>query len=503
MTTAELQQVIADPAEFRRVLSLPVPVDRLAPFQVRDFAQLDPAFANVAHRRRSPIQQYWLERTKGASKDSDLAALLLWTLAVSPHALVCQVAAADALQASELRKAALEMTRRHPAVFGKSGFCLEVQSEAIVNTRTGARLDILTSDVLGSHGARPDLLIINELVHHARSEFAETLLDNAAKIPHCLTIIATNAGWVDTFAWRFREMARTSPRWHFAAYDQPAPWIDAAGLEERRRTTSPSRFARLWAGCWIESGDGDALDADLLAAAFSLDGPMLSPQPGWTFAGGLDLGLTRDGAALVVVGRHDGHTVRTPKERPRMDRTIEAMIDLGMMDAPPVEEDVEEYPATGRLRVCECTVWRPPAGGQIDLSAVESAVAEAHRRYRFASVGVDPWQASLMSQRLARVGVPMLDFPPTPQNLRDFASCVLESVNGRTLEAYKHPDLVRDMKRLRLVERNYGVRLESPRDATTGHGDSASALANGLLALRRISAVAGPVDGELCCWPAA
>jgi hypothetical protein len=346
-------------------------------------------------------------------------------------------------------------------------------------------------------------LILNELAHHAKEDFAQTLLDNAEKVPWGVVIVMTNAGHRPGWQWSLREMARESDRWYFSVYDEPAPWIDAAGLEERRRTTAPSRFLRLWRGQWIEGDDGDALDADLLRAAFCLDGPTLTPEAGWTYAGGCDAGLTRDHASLVVVGRHDGHTVRTPRPPKPMAPTFRAMIDAGLMEPLPVEEDVVEVPATGRLRVCSVATWRPPAGGQIDLSAVESACVESHRRFRLCSLAYDPWQMSHLAQRAARLGVPMLELSPTPQNLRDAAASVLEAVNARLLECYDDADLRRDLGRLRLVERSFGVRLQSPRVAGEGHGDSASALANALVALRRIRDVSRPIEGPLIVWPAA
>ena len=44
-----------------------------------------------------------VERTKGASKDSDLAVCLLWLMAFTTRPLRVQVGAFDALQASEVR----------------------------------------------------------------------------------------------------------------------------------------------------------------------------------------------------------------------------------------------------------------------------------------------------------------------------------------------------------------------------------------------------------------
>ena len=54
-------------------------------------------------------------------------------------------------------------------------------------------------------------------------------------------------------------------------------------------------------------------------------------------------------------------------------------------------------------------------------------------------------------------------------------SAVLEAFHGQ-IAIYKHRILIDDLKALRVSERSYGVRLESPR-GPSGHGDSATALA--------------------------
>src|SRR5262245_39847865 len=119
MDRAAIERMIRDPAAFRRTLALPVSDHRLADFQRRDFAALDPAITALACGVTPACRRFWLERTKGSSKDTDAAALILWLLAFAQRGLTVQVAAADQEQADELRRAALGMVRRHPRLFGK------------------------------------------------------------------------------------------------------------------------------------------------------------------------------------------------------------------------------------------------------------------------------------------------------------------------------------------------------------------------------------------------
>src|SRR5690606_27701646 len=174
--------------------------------------------------------------------------------------LTIQVGAADQEQADELRKAARDIVNLNG---GLAQFGIDVQATRILG-RAESVCDILTADAKGSHGARPDLVIINELTHHGSDEFASTLLDNAAKVPHGVVVVATNAGDADSWQWRWREDSRTDPRWYFSVYDQPAPWLGEDTLAELGRKHPPGRFARLWRGVWAH-GTQSAIEPENLA----------------------------------------------------------------------------------------------------------------------------------------------------------------------------------------------------------------------------------------------
>ena len=127
-----------------------------------------------------------------------------------------------------------------------------VRAEGIVNQRdspkdgkakkatTGTHCDIITADATGSHGARPHLLILNELTHINDAEFPSTLMDNASKVPHGVVVVVTNAGHTDTWQEVWRQNAIDGDRWYFSAYTQPAPWLDTAEMREAKK----SQFAR-------------------------------------------------------------------------------------------------------------------------------------------------------------------------------------------------------------------------------------------------------------------
>jgi hypothetical protein len=438
MSADKIAQYVNDPLAFLEDLIIPGARgtvrfgDAMADFQREWFAAIAPALLAVARGERPPIGRYWVERTKGGSKDSDCAACLLWLLAFSSRPLDCQIGAADQDQADELRKAARDILHLNRWLAAR----VKIQNWRIVCDKSGAAAEIIAADVTGSHGARPDVLILNELSHIAKQEYAENLMDNAAKVPQGLVVIATNAGYLDTFQWNWRELARTSDRWHFHQWAQPAPWLDPDEIDEARLRNSVTRFMRLFYGVW-GSKSGDALDPEDIEAAVTLGGPMLGDVPeGWSFVAGLDLGVSNDHSAFVVLGSKHG---------------------------------------SNRIALVDCKSWTPPRGGEIDLAAVERYIIATHARLRF-RLRYDPWQSKLMAQNLFRRGIYCEPMNFVGQNLNLMASAILEVFATRVIDLYRDDDLIRDLGRLTIVEKSYGYKLESTRDAT-GHADRATALA--------------------------
>jgi hypothetical protein len=441
MNATTLRRYAVDPLAFLADLVIPSAQGPLrfgnivADFQHQRFAALAPALLAVARGEKPAIGRYWWEATKGASKDSDLACCLLWLLAFSRRPLTCQVGAADADQAAELRKAAKDILRLNGWLAGR----VSVQNWKLLCTATGSACDIISSDEAGSHGARPDVLILNELSHITKQEFAENLADNAAKVPHGLVVIATNAGYLDTLAWRWRELARQSERWSFHQWAKPSPWLDSAEIEEARIRNSNACFQRLWFGIWA-SGGGDAIEREDIEAAITLTGPLTATEAErerWQAVAGLDLGIKHDRSAFVVLACR---------------------------------------PGSQRIRVASVESWKPPRGGQVDLSRVEAAVVRAHQWFHLRSVHYDPHQAGLMAQRLRRVGVPCEEVPFVGRNLDDMATTIMEVFRSRIIDLYDDSALVRDLSKLNIVEKSFGQKLEAPADAD-GHADTAVALA--------------------------
>jgi len=427
----------------------------MAPFQREFLEQIEPSLKAARVGDEPPRRRWWIERTKGASKDSDLAVCLLWLLAFPGRPLYMQVGAGDRDQAAIVRK-------RMEDLLYYNGWLAEwvsIKQNKAVNLRPGiAELDILAADAKTAHGGTPDVMVINELTHVDRWDFASNMMSNAAKVPRNLTIVATNAGFRGTKAevWRRNADASHESRmkkgdeapssdWTVMTWTKPAPWILPADVEdERRRSPSAGAFNRLWYGVWA-SGKGDALDEEDIDRCMIRQGPIVKPEVGWNYVAGLDLGISHDHAGLAVLGSHAG----LQKVRLAWMRGF-APIKVG----------------EGRI--------------EVDLMAVEEECYQVFRQYNLRWFGYDPAAGgSYMAQRLRNRQCPMQEVSFSSQtNMSLMATTLVQSMKEGRLECYDDEGrLRRDLGKFNIVERTKGTgfKLEATRDEH-GHADVGTAL---------------------------
>jgi phage terminase large subunit-like protein len=375
-----------------------------------------------------------------------------WALFASRRRLSGIGAAGDQDQARLLRDAISRLLYLNPWLHK----LLEVQNYRVVNPRTDSTLEIISSDAPTSYGLTPDFCICDEVVHWKKRDLWDSLLSSSAKRASCMLVCISNAGLSDDWTWQLREAVRNDPKWYFSRLEGPvASWITKDRLEEQERLLPSIAYRRLWLNEWT-SGAGDALTGEDIAAAFkpnigSLMDAMRVETVGYSFVGGLDLGVSRDASALCVLGIKRGHGEH------------------------------------GKIRLAFTKVWRPRRGIKIDLTDVENTLIKVHTRFKLNNVAYDPWQAEHLSQRLKQARIPMQDVPFTQSKLQQMATAVLEAFNDRRLELYDDGDLKRDLSRMRVEERPSGFRMSFPRD-NLGHGDLGQAFLLALFAASDLAA---------------
>jgi hypothetical protein len=414
--------------------------DCMADFQRERFMLLVPALLALARGEKPSIGRFWFEATKGGSKDSDLACALLWLLSYTRRSLTCQLAAADQDQAAEMRKCAADVLRLNPWLSNR----VTINNWKIIGDKTESTAEILAADQAGSHGARPDLLLFNELSHVTKREFAENLLDNCAKVSG-VAVIATNAGVTGSWQYKWRQIAFSSPRWATHVWAKPSPWIDPEEIKEAERRNSQSRYLRLWWGRWV-SGSGDAIDPEDVAAAVNASTLLVGRQTDWALAAGLDLSVKRDHSGFCVVARN----------------------------------------GAGRLAVPFCNGWAPnPSTGRVDISQIEETIFSVNARFGLHHIFYDPHQAAYLAERLIKRGVKMVEYTFAGKNLDLLASTLMEVFREHNIDLPDNPELIADIGNLMIVDKSWGHKLEATHDAETGsHADRGIALALGCVAVR-------------------
>jgi hypothetical protein len=420
--------------------------DILAPFQLDWLRSVAPSIMAVANGTKPPITRFWGELTKGSGKDLLIASMVLWLLVFSPRMLLIQIAAVDKEQAGGLKRSAREIVKE---TIWLAAF-VQFQTWAILNERTGTQADFLASDIAGgAHGSRPDLLVLNELSHQEKWELPSTLMDNASKMADGVVIAAMNAGFTDSPCWAWRENARTSGHWHFTTYERPAPWITEAELSDVRRRNSIERVNRLFFGQWCRPGAGYITDA-MIESTIRLNGPPQDINEKWWAIMGYDGSATKNDTSCVTVGGLRG---------------------------------------SGRIQLIDCRVWTPPVGGRIDQAEIKSYILEMRRKIPKLWVRFEVYAAEGMAQELdpdiakwrAEPGKsPHAHgkwcelIPVSDTSKREQASVLVDLFNSDKLDLFRHPRLLADIKKIRILDTPRGIKVDLPEDGNS-HIDAAAA----------------------------
>lgn len=419
--------------------------DVMAPFQRADFAAQDAAWCKIAGApppagvdpAADIVQQFYAERPRGHSKTTDQACSVLWAIWASVKKLNGFAVAASKEQAGFLANAVDTLIRANPWI----GETVDRNKWVISNRRTGSTCKILSSDSATSYGATPDFVIVDELTHWKKQDLWTATFSGTAKRANCLLAVIANAGYGQGTSWQWsvREGARTDPEnWYFNTLPGPvAPWITPKKLAQQRRSMPPTEYRRLWENLWIEGGMS-ALNLDDFRACITLRHWPTANL--WVPAvAGIDLALTHDHAALVILG-----------------------IDVHR----------------GKLPLLFAKAWDPKhfPDNKISLKTVEAEALQAFAHYNVAGCAYDPWQAERIAEEFRSNGVKTFSYPFTPSNCNEMALRLMEAGRNRDLEMADCPPLMRDLARMVVTERTLGYKLEAPKDEN-GHCDVGTALA--------------------------
>ncbi len=311
----------------------------------------------------------------------------------------------------------------------------------ITNAANGSSVRALAADA-SAMGKRAWMITLDEVANWPETRKAKrfwgVLTSGNRKIADCRTVVITNAGDPQHWAWKRRETARASLHWRFFSVPGPLPWLtstDIAVLRENAETDS--EFDRLHLNRWTTSEDRLATRDDLTACTV-LPGP-LPPQPGITYLVALDVGVVNDRTVLAVMHAEDGPAGRTVV-LDRIDR------------------------------------WQGTRSAPVDLGDVRDTLISRAREYRTSAI-VDPHQAVLIAQEARAAGVSVTEFPFTAASVGRIALSLHRAIRGHRIALPDDETLLDELVSVRLRKNTLGIyRLDH--DAGL-HDDQAITLALG------------------------
>lgn len=342
---------------------------------------------------------------RGNGKSTLAAALGLYGLVadgVEGAQVLC--VASDARQAGIVFGIARRMVELEPRLAER----VQVFQDRLYSPHTGSSLFPLPAEPGALHGFDPSLAIVDEL-HVVTDDVWEAVSTAAGKRDRSLTLaISTPPRTDDSVMFRLVTDARAhlDEQLYFVEYaapagcalDDEAAWaignpalndfLFADGLRSVLPpvTREPS-FRRLRLGQWVED----------------------VPEP-WLPAGAWD-------ACLSPVRIPDGTDVILA-----FDGSFNADT-TGL-----VAVSVEEQPVVEVV-----ALWEPHGGAQVPIEDVEDAIRQACRRWRVREIVADPFRWARSLQLLDREGLPVLEFPQTPQAMTPATARFYEAVVNRKL----------------------------------------------------------------------
>jgi len=408
------------------------------PLRLMDWQRF--VYANLfgfVERARPAVRRYrqgtvWVPRGNGKTTVAAPIALAL-TFIEEEGGAEGYAAAVTRDQARILFDVATQMTKRAPRFQQYAG--VGVSANAIYQERTASRFVPISSDAKALDGLNVQVAVCDEIGSHKTSEVYDVLLTAMSKrLQPLLLSISTatgNNGGVGKQVWdygvrvldgtdedeRLFAMIYTPDEaddtWDESAWRKVNPgWGQTVQPEAFRSTARQARnnaaqeaaFRTRHLNVWV--GADEALFST--RAWMECRDPALSLEQ---FAGsecylGLDLASRTDLAAIGIVfplpEADDG--------KPRYAMFAQSFIN----EAAVSEQRNPSYPGwarDGSLIVTD--------GNETDFGVIEESVIDLCARFRVASVGVDPWNATQMKQRLMARGVPVIDMRPTMQNMSE------------------------------------------------------------------------------------
>lgn len=392
---------------------------------------------------KRPRWHFWL-RSRGRSKTFDAGAATVAMMLVGNIRAGDEMyaAAEDRTQAGLLAEKIRGIAQNTPELAGS----VEIQQYRVITPRTGAILNVLSSELAGSWGKTPRWLFVDEVCNHTatgqKKEFITALVTALLKRPDSQCLIGSTPSAQSHWAFDLWQRAVESALWRASIVKGPAPWQDPEELADERRYLPDFMWRRLFECEWAAADDVLA-DEAALADCTRAGNEVLDPKPGVMYVVTWDIGWKKDHSAVAVM-------------------------------------HIDETGDRKRVIVDRLEAWVPGPGREVDIGAVLDFAAAASREYNAAPLEGDIYQSYQRVQDLRGLGYAITPAKTTAGDNSLRAKLLLRLLRERSISLPDDPVLRKEMASLRLAEGTTPgiVRLVTD-GSSDGHYDRAQAIMYG------------------------
>lgn len=338
---------------------------------------------------------------------------------------------------SEIYLAARDKDQANWIVFSKLVKAIEMNPQMLIRCKIGkdsielphkrSILRCLPTDVSAA-GLNPNLVVFDELWSYEYESmtrfFEEMTTVPTRKYP--LILIVTYAGYdEDSLLYELYQKGlknkgkQKDPTYFFYwSYKNLMKWQSKAYLKQQRGRLRKNTYLRLHENRWTSSEEA-FIDMDEWDACVSNALVPLLPNQETSIVAAVDIGIKHDSSACVAVARNENKI---------------------------------------RLACHKC--WIPTPKNPIDLEeTVEAYLKDLYKDYRLEKVLYDPYQFHRSATSLAKEGLPMEEFPQTPDRLIQMGQGLYDLIKGGNLELYADREMRSHAQKATAKESARGWRL--------------------------------------------
>jgi phage terminase large subunit-like protein len=390
---------------------------------------LDKIF-NRRQKRDSNLRYYktaLIMIPKKNGKSTLSAGVGLWSLFYDDPNPEVYIVAGDQDQSKIIFKKIVDALRRNNTLYER----VNITANLIERKDGRGFLRAVSSDAPTLHGINPSVVIFDELWNQTSEDlFTAVSLPPTRKNP--LMFIITYAGYdKDSLLYRlYKDGADGSNRRMFFFHSQKnlSSWVGKEYLEEQKKILHPVEYARLHECRWVDSVDQFFSSSDVDACIDSNLTQQLKGNSQFSYFLGLDLGL-------------------------KSDRTVISILHYDFN--------------AGIVVLDEMQTWSGTRENPIDIKTIEDFIYDAHQRYNFSKIVVDPWQGIELIQNLKRKNLPIEEFPFSSSNVGKIAQNLYYLFHNKKIRIFNYILLVNELKTAQMVSKSYGYRV----DTKTGKHD--------------------------------